>query len=47
MSRNSKLNRLKREQKEKKQGDAVVKWIFIALIFLALIYVAYSVVAVQ
>jgi len=47
MSRRSKINREKREQREKRQGDAVVKWIFAALIILAIIYIAYTMYAVQ
>jgi len=43
MKQNRKMRQEKREQREKQQGDAVVKWIFIALIVLACCYVAYSI----
>lgn len=42
MSRNSKLYRERREKKQKQQGEAIVKWIFAALIFLAIIYIIYT-----
>lgn len=46
MSNKSKRRHEQREQREKQQGDTVVKWIFAALILLAICYVAYSIYAV-
>lgn len=36
------MNRAKREEKQKQQGEKVVKWIFYGLIVLAIIYMIYS-----
>lgn len=47
MNTKRKVRHERREQQEKQQGDAVVKWIFAALIVLAICYVAYSIYVVQ
>jgi hypothetical protein len=42
MSEKRKSQRNKREEEQRKQGDKVVKWIFIALIVMAIIYMIYT-----
>lgn len=43
MSEKSKMKRASREEKQKKQGENIVKWIFIALVVLAIIFMIVSI----